>query len=43
MIKKSKLPKKIKNKKLKFLKELNINFNVQNGGCSSAGGCTHWS
>ena len=34
--------KKLNVKKLKFVKEIGIRYEVQSGGCNSCGGCTHW-
>lgn len=34
--------KKLRIKKLKFLKELKYTVDVQTGGCSYNAGCTHW-
>lgn len=39
----AKKSKKLDIKKLKFLKEFSIKYEVQAGGCSSGGGCSHWS
>lgn len=36
------IQKKLKIKKLKFLKELNYTVDVQTGGCGYCGGCSHW-
>lgn len=39
----AKKTKKINIKKLKFIKEYSVRYETLAGGCSVAGGCSHWS